>query len=293
MESIPIKNFDELYITCDTLSKAIYGEITCCLDKTDAYVAIKCANIKNVLSRTHISRPGIKIGEDLLTEISILKKLRGSPNVVQLIDVFKDNISLYIVMPKYNIDLCDHLFDMGSFGEELSRHYFKQMVDAIEHLHSLHIIHRDISLENFCVDDMNNVVLIDFGLAKQLPPDNPMVKGVSGKSFYISYESLLNASPYDGYRSDIWSLGITIGLMITGKAFFSTSSSNDVSFDYIQKHGFTNDITNGIPNDCVDLIKNILVINPYKRLSIQDIKNHKWVVNKKPWYSRSTNWIFN
>ena len=97
MESIPIKNFDELYITCDTLSKAIYGEITCCLDKTDAYVAIKCANIKNVLSRTHISRPGIKISEDVLTEISILKKLRGSPKKNGSFTVIIFLISLFSV----------------------------------------------------------------------------------------------------------------------------------------------------------------------------------------------------
>ncbi len=110
------------------------------------------------------------------------------------------------------------------FSEEYERltepaafRIFHQLVDAVEHCHLNHVIHRDIKLENMLIDnaaDMN-VTLIDFGFSTLRRPTDPLLEDYPGSPAYAAPE-LMQGIPYPGYSSDVWAMGVSLYVLLTG-----------------------------------------------------------------------------
>lgn len=114
---------------------------------------------------------------DVLMEKHCLQKLKGWPSAVQIERTFQDEISLYIQMecPEGG-ELWGRCRTFGLLSDALVRHFFCQVLRAVEQLHStFDIVHRDIKPENVLLTSDNRVKLIDFGTAKDL--SRPDLKG--------------------------------------------------------------------------------------------------------------------
>lgn len=101
-----------------------------------------------------------------------------------------------------------------------SRFFLKQLSDCLKYLHSANknkdsIVHRDLKLENIVIDDRHNVKLIDFGFATATYPGEKL-KTHCGTPSYMAPE-LCQRREYDGYKTDVWALGIIAFVMLTGK----------------------------------------------------------------------------
>jgi serine/threonine protein kinase len=96
-----------------------------------------------------------------------------------------------------------------------------------------------------------------------------------GTPAYIAPEILKNKG-YEGFSVDIWSCGVVLYAMLSGTVPFKGNNLNELH-DLIMKGKFNN--INDISNDAKHLIKNLLEIEPKKRISIQNILNHPWLVN--------------
>ena len=109
-------------------------------------------------------------------EIHVMDYLRRDglrhPNIVEMIDFFEDNINYYIEMLPHGIpgmDLFDYIELRSNMGEEECRNIFRQVADAIHHLHvKAGVVHRDIKDENVVLDGEGRIKLIDFGSAAYL-----------------------------------------------------------------------------------------------------------------------------
>jgi len=122
-------------------------------------------------------------------------------------------------------EVFEKLVKLRRFTESDVVDFCKQMFSAIEYIHSLNIIHRDIKAENFLYARDGSVKLIDFGLAVRLRSDSEILKEVVGSAHYIAPEMLDRrySKPVD-----IWSAGILIFLMLYGRYPFDAETDEGV-----------------------------------------------------------------
>jgi calcium/calmodulin-dependent protein kinase I len=160
--------------------------------------------------------PHINI-DNIKKEIRIMKLCKHK-NIVQLIDVFEDKESIYIVMEYLSggdlyARYCSKEYH---FKEERVRTIFKQILDAVRYMQELGIIHRDLKLENILFENEiedSNIKIADFGLSALQGPFQDATD-VLGTLHYVAPEVLAN-KPYD-YSVDLWSLGVILFVLVTG-----------------------------------------------------------------------------
>jgi len=149
-------------------------------------------------------------------EVEILKKL-VHPNIMQIFEFYEDKKHFQIIT-----ELCDggELFDMivnkGNFNEDECAWLMKQLLSAVNYIHTNSICHRDIKPENILLDTKkdNIIKIIDWGTARFFDKNKKMNK-ISGTPYYIAPEVLFEK--YDE-KCDIWSIGICTIEMIMGNA---------------------------------------------------------------------------
>ncbi|XP_022214559.2 chromosomal serine/threonine-protein kinase JIL-1-like [Drosophila obscura] len=149
---------------------------------------------------------------------------KNRPFIVGLQYAFQSASKLYIVMDfVQGGDLYTHLMTEGPFVEARVRFYIAELVVALEELHKLNILYRDIKLENVMLDGSGHVVLADLGMAKFLNEENSFrANSFCGTVEYVAPE-VIEALP-SGYTwaSDWWSLGILTFMLLTGAVPFET-----------------------------------------------------------------------
>ncbi len=156
-----------------------------------------------------------------------------------------------------------------------ARHYFWQLVSAVAYIHSLGVIHRDITLNNIVVHAVgktsiqwhnNSIKLIDFGLSSRVEPGS-LLDTFCGSPAYASPE-LLRKTPYDGYAADVWSVGIVLYCTIVGHLPFS--SVGDVLNTAM-------DCSKIIDKACADVLEKILTKDANQRSTIPQVIVHPWL----------------
>lgn len=168
-----------------------------------------------------------------LTEAAILSGL-NHPNIVRVLDFHEDEKGLYIIMEYVEGISLDELIrtKTGPIPEEKAFKIFEKILDGFQYAHSRRpaIIHRDIKPSNIIVGEENNPKIIDFGIVKIVDDSGAGVSGHTvagtkiGTTLYMSPEQIL-AKEVDA-RSDIFSLGITLFVMLTGRSPFGNTNSD-------------------------------------------------------------------
>ena len=123
-----------------------------------------------IIKKDHVSRKNVETSTML--ERDVLVKIHH-PFIVKLRHAFQTVEKLYLVMTYVSGgELFWHLHDQGAFDEKVSRFYSAELVLALDYLHSLDIIHRDIRPENLLLAHDGHLIVTDFGLAKALSRSN-------------------------------------------------------------------------------------------------------------------------
>ena len=158
------------------------------------------------------------------------------PNILRLYEL-KHEQEIYFMVMEYveGASVYQMIKAKGKIHEQEALHIFNQMLDAIGYLHSKGILHRDINPRNVMVDKNNVVKIMDFGIAKGFGEIDLHAAGSvkAGTLYYMSPEQIRGADDLD-YRTDVYSLGITLFEMLTGRLPFSISI-NDESDEKIMK----------------------------------------------------------
>ncbi|VCX38176.1 unnamed protein product, partial [Gulo gulo] len=160
-EKVGIENFELLKV----LGTGAYGKVFL-VRKISGHDAGKLYAMKVLKKATIVQKA--KTTEHTRTERQVLEHIRQSPFLVTLHYAFQTETKLHLILDYINGgELFTHLSQRERFTEHEVRIYVGEIVLALEHLHKLGIIYRDIKLENILLDSNGHVVLTDFGLSKE------------------------------------------------------------------------------------------------------------------------------
>ncbi|KAG7094790.1 hypothetical protein E1B28_005605 [Marasmius oreades] len=205
----------------------VYRAEDVCSPSSPSY-AVKC------LPHNHSTQP-LRQRQAHMREIALHQIAGAHPNVVTLHRVVEDYNYTYIIMdyaPDH--DLFSQILHRSRYlGDDyLIRHVFLQILDAVEYCHQLGIYHRDLKPENIlCFDDGLRVAITDFGLATT---DKLSEEFRTGSIYHMSPEcqggDFAIAGPYSPMFNDIWSLGIILLNLATGRNPWKSASASDPTF---------------------------------------------------------------
>lgn len=229
------------------------GEVWLARDiNLDREVAIKCLNPQ--LTRDP------EFAERFRNEARIQARLTHT-NIVGLHAFFEDDVNFYMVLEyARGITLRELINRTGPIPEKRAMHIFEQLVDALAHAHSHSIIHRDVKPSNIIVDTQRNdeLKVTDFGIARMLNEGHLTRTGTRmGTMYYMSPEQVRAEKDID-HRSDIYSTGVVLYEILSGRLPFSS----DTDSDFIIQTKIVNEpmpdprnVYPHISNDLVDLLK--------------------------------------
>ena len=285
-EKQTIREYESLKI----IGRGAFGEVHVCREiKTGKIYAVKKIKKDILLQKNQIIH--------IRSEQKFMSKVK-SPWIVDLKASFQEDDYLYLVMEFcQGGDFMNLLIKKDILSEDEARFYTAELILAVESIHKLDCIHRDIKPDNILIDKNGHIKLSDFGLAKisenlgQSPilfnkknkknrPTHQKNYSCVGTAYYVAPEVLKKT----GYSEDIdwWSVGVIFFEMLVGYAPFCSEETKDVCYKVINWKKFLK-----IPDDIVlsreaeDLIAK-MINNSNERLGkngVEEIKAHPFFKN--------------
>ncbi|KAI9591956.1 hypothetical protein BDF19DRAFT_425813 [Syncephalis fuscata] len=192
----------------------------------------------------------------VVREAAILQLLHH-PNVVALKEFIVHPRHFYLAFEYVSGgQMLDYIISHGRLKERVARKFLRQMVSAIDYCHRNSIVHRDLKIENILISSSGSIKLIDFGLANLYSPRSHLSTFCG--SLYFAAPELLNARPYIGPEVPF----------------------DDQSMPMLHakiKRGHV-EYPEWLSKDCVDLLSQMLVVDPSRRAMLRNISNHPWMI---------------
>jgi len=267
------------------ISSGAYGKV--CLAKkrsTGDYFAIKLIDREKTIEKEQ---------EDyIISELSIMRHV-NSDYIVKLYYSFQNENYWFFVMEYINGgDLASLLQNCGYLEEPYARLYIAEIIVALEYLHSMNILHRDLKPRNILIDSTGHLKITDFGLSKTKIKSRKWLENywhekglgkvvlthnkIVGTPHYIAPETI--AENKCTVESDWWALGIIAFEILTGIPPYNGNTPEEV-FENILKENKSEEIDIGYDEGQVsplaaDLVKKLLERDPNKRIKGEELKQH-------------------
>lgn len=214
----------------------------------------------------------------LKVEVEILQTV-DHPNIVQLHQIFDCPKVFYMVMELMTGgELFDRIVAKEKYTEDEARIVVRKLAAAIEYCHGMGIVHRDLKPENLLYsspDDDAEIKIADFGLAKLIRSAD-MMATACGTPGYVAPE-ILSGGTYTE-KVDLWSLGVITYILLCGFPPFY-DENNAVLFAQIKSGAFDfpSPYWDSVSDGAKDLVLQLLVVDPTRRLSAAQVQRHPWV----------------
>ena len=213
-------------------------------------------------------------------EIRINQQLHH-PGVVEMYDLLSDEKNFYIVMEFCpNRDLFQFIVDRQSLTEDEARPLFRQLLEALDYVHSMGVSHRDIKPENLLIDRYGYVKLSDFGLSRFIRA-NGLVDTPCGSPCYASPECV-SGKPYNGITTDVWSAGVILFAMLTGQLPWTKRNQAQL-FKQIRRGEYK--VPSSLTPACQDFIRGLMKVDLKTRLTIPQALEHPWMSDVPPQFA--------
>jgi serine/threonine protein kinase len=203
-----------------------------------------------------------------LTERRVLEAVRHHPFLVTFHYAFQNSSKLYLVLDYMNGGDLYTLRSERVFNECQVRIYIGELTLALEHLHKLGIMHRDVKLENILLDSAGHAILSDFGLSKMfLPHEERKAFACCGTTRCTAPEVLKGSAVGYGMAVDWWSLGIVTYELLIGRSPFARRNKSDTNEDTCYRIFMEEPhIPDHVSFYAAHFISRLLVKDPEKRL---------------------------
>ncbi|CAH1406520.1 unnamed protein product [Nezara viridula] len=264
------------YVMGDLLGEGSYGKVKEMLDSETL-----CRRAVKILKKRKLRR--IPNGEqNVQREIQLLKLLKHK-NVIEMVDVLynHEKEKMYLVM-EYCVGVLQDMLEstpLKKFPNWQAHGYFCQLMDGLEYLHSHGIVHKDIKPGNLLLTLEGTLKISDLGVAEALDmfaPDDTCFTSQGSPAFQPP-EIANGMERFSGFKIDIWSSGVTLFNLTTGKYPFEGDNIYRL-FEVIGRGEVT--IPDEVDDHLRNLLEGMLHREPHLRFSLQQIMSHPWVVRK-------------
>ncbi|KZT71967.1 kinase-like protein [Daedalea quercina L-15889] len=252
----------------------------------------------------------------LFEEQATLKRLAGIPWFVELQGSFYDSKNFFLLTKYYRNGSLSALMDRCRLSLTETRRFAAELIFSVALLHQKRVVHGDIKPDNLLLDDRGHLVVADFGMARSfdqpselapwrelryaleeagyLQPKDPELERADatcravGTPVYAAPEAWCKSFAPQSYPADIWSAGVTIYEMLTGRLPFGPHNRYLPAVQMCRATvskplTFPDDPDIYVDNDARDLLHKMLQVDASKRPSIAAIKKHP--------YFKSINWL--
>ena len=224
----------------------------------------------------------------LLREQKILSRL-SHPNIVRLFEVCHSSDIYCLVLEYVESSLLDRVVAKDKLNERESQAICGQLASALDYLHDVGIIHRDLKLENVLISDADRVVLIDFGLSNSWFSGKTM-KTHCGSAEYASPELFTKDANY-GPGVDVWSFGVIMYTILVGSMPFQTANSESLDGGVSSSEDLMDLIVlvkrglgpkhfrqmSALSLDCRALLLRCLNVDQRSRIRMKSVLNDPWI----------------
>jgi serine/threonine-protein kinase HSL1, negative regulator of Swe1 kinase len=220
---------------------------------------------------------GERILQALEREIVIMK-LIDHPNILRLYDVWETSSELYLILEyAEGGELFDYLCDKGPLPRSEALSHFQQIITALHYCHRFNIAHRDLKPENILLDKNKNIKIADFGMAVWQGKSD-MLKTACGSPHYAAPE-VINGERYNGTASDVWSCGVILYALLTGRLPFDDEDIVPLLEKVRQGKYF---LPADMDPQAKDLISKMLEKDTKKRITVAEILKHPFYTSQPP-----------
>lgn len=272
----PIVGTKSSFILGDKLGEGAYATVKEGIDQsTLRIVAVKILDLRR-LKRVRNSSENIK------REVAIQKRLKRHPNLIELIDVIRNGgkPKMYIILEMSTGCTLQTLLDTapnGKLCESQVASFAYQTLFGLQYMHGRGVVHRDIKPANLMVNVDGTLKISDFGVAEFLNEYNPddNVSRTSGSPVFQAPEIARGDHDYSGSKVDVWALGVTVYMLLSGKTPFNGETLVSL-FQNISVGKF--DMLSDVSADCKDVISKFLTISWHDRPTVDEMLKHPWIV---------------
>lgn len=266
------------YLIGDLLGEGSYGKVKEAIDTVTL-----CRRAVKILKKRKLRK--IPNGEqNVLREIQLLKKL-SHKNVVYLCDVVfnEDKQKMYMFLEYCVCQLQDLLESAPEkkFPIFQAHNYFSQLVDGLIYLHSRGIVHKDVKPGNLLLSTEEILKITDLGVAEEidLHAQDDTCHTSQGSPAFQPPEIANGLESFPGFKVDVWSSGVTLYNMTTGKYPYEGDNIYKL-FNNISQGQYS--IPDSVDSLLSNLLKGMLMYEAKERMSIEEVQQHEWVKKKHP-----------
>lgn len=218
---------------------------------------------------------------EFTNELEILAACGGHRHILDLHDIFEDEDNFYLLTDLLEGgELFDRICEMGVYTEVIAKDIIRPILDALRHIHSKQVLHRDVKPENLLL--MNNkadalLKIADFGVAAWLPDLEKTKYPKCGTPEYLAPEMYGPRNCAYGKPVDVWALGCVLFIMLCGWHPFQMPDNLREQKKKILKGDLSELDDEDITDDAKDIIRKMLEVNPAKRWTIDQLFEHPWI----------------
>ncbi|KAF7241571.1 Death-associated protein kinase 3 [Varanus komodoensis] len=230
--------------------------------------------------QSRASRRGVR-REEIEREVNILQQILHT-NIIQLHDIYENKTDVVLILELVSGgELFDFLAQKESLSEEEATQFIKQILEGVNYLHAKKIAHFDLKPENIMLLDKNipipHIKLIDFGLAHEIE-DGVEFKNIFGTPEFVAPE-IVNYEPL-GLAADMWSIGVITYILLSGASpFLGETKQETLANITAVNYEFDEEFFSHTSDLAKDFIRNLLVKDTRKRLTIQEALTHPWITH--------------
>ena len=268
-----IDNISDLYSFGDMLGEGSFGKVMKAVRiGSSSEFAVKYIEKDSLNSNPMLPKL-------MLNELTVLQK-SSHPGIMNVVELLEDNDYFYIVTELLSGgELFDRIIEVGSFSEVKAAKIIKQVLLALNYMHSQKMTHRDLKPENILLESSNiknlDVKIADFGFSCFFDPKEGLDL-VLGSPLYMAPE-IIQGRNYNE-KVDIWSMGVISYMLLSGRNPFPGKTKDEVKrlickgFIDMNKPAFQK-----VSDDAKDFISKALIMDVKKRYSAKQLLNHPWM----------------